>query len=640
VIEHFFSSLDTIEVVVAVAVACVVPKRWRALLLFATVLTAAFVATVGFLDESGGQPIFADDHPSFMYRLSQLKERFPSIPFYNPLWNAGVEAREFFPSGVLNVFLLGAPLLYLFPVESVYNLIVVGIFFFLVPGLGFLVAKMVKLGSVGVFATALLMISCSLGWYRWALTYGTVGFCVSAALSPLVILLAARSLQPDVSRASSERLLMAVTLTLCLLWSPIALLLLPLMPVLFLRLHKLVRVPSFRWMVVGLMAVNLPWITLFLDASNVFSFVSSTANTHGNSAKKIVEVSYSTLFKGVMTSLGAINPVLLVAGLAGLRAVCAMSGGVLYVVVCLWALVMGVFGPLVVPQLELERFLVVFALMLCLPAGKWIDVVLGCCTRQSEGRELASSLLSKVLNLLGYLSRVALLTGLVLVPVFLWRLIHFKTPIRYHFADRIVQDLSATIRGLEGDGRVLFSGYILHQLSGGHVAPLPYFTHRPLIASRYQHDRWHYTDQIPPEYRQRNDEGVREYLSLMNASHVVAHEQSWREWFSSRPDEYRLVEKAGDFWIFHRLLYSPTYFLKGRGEVLQQDGASVVVKLDDRSVVLKFNYYEHLESSDCTVMPYAVSKEVTFIELRDCKGSGPVVLSAMSPVSRLRSLLF
>jgi hypothetical protein len=221
----------------------------------------------------------------------------------------------------------------------------------------------------------------------------------------------------------------------------------------------------------------------------------------------------------------------------------------------------------------------------------------------------------------------------------MWRLIHFKTAVKYFFADKIVQELSATLRNLEGDGRILFSGFVLHDLSGGHIAPLAHLTKRPLIASRYQHDRWSRVDAIPTEYRERSDEGVREYLSLMNASYVVAHEKFWRKWFSERPQEYTLVEKKGPFWIFKRSSYTSTYFFKGSGRVLSQDGSSVTLEPHEDSVVAKFNYFKHLKSSDCTITPYPISDEVTFIQIAACKGRNPVTLSAVNPLERLRSLV-
>lgn len=637
--EIFFDDIGTYTIIIALVVALVFPARRRGLLLFATLAAAIFVATKGFLNEAGGQPIFADDHPSFIFRLAQLKEEFPFIPFYNPLWNAGVEAREFFPSGVLNLFLLASPLIYLFPVESIYNVIVIGLLFFMLPGIGFTMARYSRLSTVGCATAALLTLGASLMWYKWALTYGTMGFCVSAALAPLVVLLASRALNPDVARHWSERVLLTTALTLSVLWTPAALLLAPLGLVCLVRLPKLLKVRSFRWMAVAVVLVNAPWLAIFIDASNVFSFVSSTGNTHGESAKKVVATTFASFKKGLISQATALNPLLLLGALPGLRLLCTTTGGWLYVGTCIWALLLGVFGPLLVPQLELDRFLILFGLLLPLPVARWVDTLHNRVVERSADESAANRPWLRRHTSLSSLTSIAIVTSLLLLPTFMWRLIHFKTAVKYFFADRIVQDLPATLRNLEGDGRILFSGFILHDFSGGHIAPLAYLTKRPLIASRYQHDRWNRSDAIPSEYRERADEGVREYLSLMNASYVVAHEKFWKEWFYARPGEYSLIEKQGHFWIFKRGTYTANYFLKGSGQVVSQNGSSITVVPHEDSVVVKFNYYKHLKSSACTIAPYPVSNELTFIEIKDCNGRGPVTLSAVNPLERLRSLV-
>lgn len=637
--EIFFDDIGTYTIIIALVVAFLFPARRRGFLLFATLTAAIFVATKGFLNEAGGQPIFADDHPSFIFRLAQLKEEFPFIPFYNPLWNAGVEAREFFPSGVLNLFLLASPLLYLFPVESIYNIIVIGVLFFMVPGIGLAMARYCRLGAVGSATAALLMLGASLMWYKWALTYGTMGFCVSAAIAPLVVLLASRALDPDASRHWSERVVLTIAVTLNVLWTPAALLLAPLGLVCLVRLPKLLKMRSFRWMAVAVVLANAPWLAIFIDASNVFSFVSSTGNTHGESAKKVVAITFASFKKGIISQATALNPLLLLGALPGLRRLCTTKGGWLYVGTCVWALLLGVFGPLLVPQLELDRFLILFALLLPLPVAHWVDSLHNRVVELGAEVSNANRSWLRRHTSLASLTSLAIVTSLLLLPTFMWRLIHFKTAVKYFFADRIVHDLSTTLRSLEGDGRILFSGFILHDFSGGHIAPLAYLTKRPLVASRYQHDRWSRTDAIPDEYRERADEGVKEYLSLMNASYVVAHEKFWKEWFSARPSEYGLVEKKGHFWIYKRLLYTPSYFLNGSGEILSQTGSSVVLRPHSDSVVVKFNYYKHLKSSDCTIAPYPVSSSVSFIEIKGCKGPGPVQLAAVNPLERLRSLV-
>src|SRR5690606_34615165 len=62
-----------------------------------------------FLQEAGAELLFSDDHSTFVYRLTILRDTFPYIPFYNPQWNAGLDARDSFATGVLNLFFLSMP---------------------------------------------------------------------------------------------------------------------------------------------------------------------------------------------------------------------------------------------------------------------------------------------------------------------------------------------------------------------------------------------------------------------------------------------------------------------------------------------------------------------------------------------------
>jgi len=101
-----------------------------------------------FLLYCNGRLLFSDDHPSFLYRLQLLRDHFPFIPFYNADWNAGYSAREFFPSGVLNVFFLSLPFVYGFlgavTFESlhVYSYLIPYLFILLVPWSVYLAARL------------------------------------------------------------------------------------------------------------------------------------------------------------------------------------------------------------------------------------------------------------------------------------------------------------------------------------------------------------------------------------------------------------------------------------------------------------------------------------------------------------------
>jgi hypothetical protein len=191
---------------------------WKRLLIALPIITS--IASIwDFLNESGGSVLFVDDHAMFIFRLKLLKENFPSIPFWSPLWNAGFDARDFFATGALNAFILASPLVYLFPIESVYNIIIASILFLVVPTTSYLAARVLNAERVVASVAAVIAMSSSLFWYRWGLKYGTVGFVVSTSMMPLCIALYLRFISSNTPQWRHVALLIGSS-TLMLLWSP------------------------------------------------------------------------------------------------------------------------------------------------------------------------------------------------------------------------------------------------------------------------------------------------------------------------------------------------------------------------------------------------------------------------------------
>jgi hypothetical protein len=633
----FFQALTGFELLCVVLIACAWPARFRKYLPFVVLCATVVTAIYGFRSHCAGRILFSDDHPAFLYRLSQLVENFPAIPFYNPLWNGGVEAREFFPSGILGIFLLTSPILYLFPVEAVYNYIVLGILFIIVPSVGFLTARLAQLGQFVASVTAVLMMCGSLLWYRWALTYGTMGFLLSASLSPLLTLLIIKTLDTRRNTSYTEYALLIVVFSLTAFWTPSLLLLTPLLITGATRLLPLLRKRGFLVAAGITTAINLPWLLLFIEASNVFAFVTSEQTSHGNSAKKIAVAKFSAnLWSYFITTA----PLLIAGALPGLKFIFSYSWGALYALMCVWSLLMGICGPYVIPQLELDRFLVVANLLLALPVAAWVAQLLGemPCGQATSQEGLAIGRMRRLWSTTSRALGLPIIIFLLLLPSWVWRIVTNQTVITFALADGSVRSLTDTLKQLDGDGRILFSGFVLHELSGGHVAPLAYLTKRPLVASRYQHDRWAYTNIIPDAYLNSGEKGIEEYFTLLNVSHVLAHEQFWRTWFSGRPDRYKPLGAQGRFSIFKRVSSSSSYFISGAGEVISQDSNSVHLRLDETPAVIKFNFNPHLTSSNCSLAPYKVSQDLTFIELKNCQAPQEVTLRAISPVKRLRKL--
>jgi hypothetical protein len=588
--------------------------------------TTVIAGFIGFLKTANGNLIFTDDHPCFLYRLIQLKENFPQIPFYNPLWNGGVEAREFFASGILNVFAVFSPLIYFFEVESIYNYIVLSLLFLIPPVLSIICGRILCVSNLAIGLQVVISLTSSMLWYRWGFSYGTLGFIFSMSLLPLNTLLLNKILEEE-RLDFFKCLLIAFSFSLMFLWSlsvlPLVLVCLFSLPQLFRSLKK-----KHVWMILlVLVIVNGPWVSVFYRASGVADFITGGhqrsqqigSGMHDESKFKAPppkernlpasEKIQINLYK--TTSLT--SPIVLFFGILSILFLNRREVGAFRPLVAV-LLLLGLLGPLVKSQLELERMLVVLTLVLSWPSAF-----------------LISEYFTSSKNLIVKSSMIGLFS---LSPFWIWQLTTNQTNEKFSLSGDLVEGLTNVIKNESGEGRTLFAGFILHELNEGHVAPLAYWTKKPLIASSYQHDRWKYVDVIPESYRERKEKGVNEYLDLMNVSLVVTHDKHWKKWFSGRPNLYQPIWQQGRFKAFKRIDFKSSYFLAGEGEVISQNGNSIHLKLNSQSAIIKFNFKNFLETNNCEISPYEVDDKASFIKLDNCRIGEDVLVRSQSTIHR------
>jgi hypothetical protein len=605
------------------------------------VIVAAFA---GFSSASAGRTIFSDDHPAFLYRLHQLKESFPLIPFYNPSWNGGVEAREFFPSGALGLFLLWFPLIYFFDLWSNYNLIVTGTLFLLVPVLiataTFLQSRSITAslvaGIVGVTASAL--------WYRWALSYGTLPFLLSMAALPVVVSACRSVVVVDECFTWGTALLLFASGSLAIFWPLSGVVLIPLLGgvLLYVILRRYRKRPQhgdylFYCTVAALFIVHLPWILIFASASKIFAFVSLIPDT-GSSSQAATHAVHAASFNaphlqkhGILYGsvilarefLRSMNPLLLllvIPAVARSATPVRMLTGC--VVVC--SIGLAVLGPILKPQLELQRFWFLAAMVSIPVVAERIADAFARSTRVTSLHTFSSTV---VLSLL------------LLAPHWLSRIVTNESDNRFYFEQPVVKELAAAIDASAGSGRAVFSGFVLHELNNGHLAPLPILTKVPLVASSYQHDKWRYTESIPPEFIRAGAPGVTKYLDYVNATVVLAHHPYWKKWFRQHKDGYSEIGVVAPFVVFRRIGFVPSYFESGSGEILEQSYTGVRIIPATESVTLRFNYLPLLVASSCQISPKMIEPSLTLIHLSKCTPGEVVTISMKSPVARLLHLL-
>jgi len=594
------------------------------------------VAANGFL-------LFSDDHAMFLFRLKLLKENFPSIPFWSPLWNAGIDARDFFATGALNAFLLGAPLIYAFPVEIVYPVLIGGILWILAPACVFLAARLLGLPTLAAALSTTLSLCSGIFWFRWALKYGTVGFITSTALFPLVAALAItyiRAERPSLLRGAA----LCISATLMLLWSPSGIAAAPILLVALPHIPRLLRSKRHVVALCVIIALNLPWVCMmwkvskvgrFLDSSSTqsapptpTSAIESIAPNNNSSPTTSTEttayrhkrdsISFKEALNHWQSNAVALNPLLVILALPALIAFTGV-GRVYVIALCTWLLLLGTVGVSLKPQLELDRMIVIASILVTIPVGQYLFQLFLAAQRGLAWRIAASC--AGAFVLIGPFAATSVVLN--------------RSDDTYTFANREVHSFSRALSNHASGGRVVFTGCVLHQMSGGHLAPLPMWSNTPMIASSYAHNIWKYEQPIPQQLIARGDTGINEYLDLVNASVVVAHEPKWIEYFKARQADYQQVWRGEVFFVFKRAHYTPSYAISGALSDLSFTSRDITFIPKTESLVLKFRHFPFIKASSCVMDARPSAAGFDLIALSGCTPGQPVTIRSVSPAKRL-----
>jgi hypothetical protein len=198
-----------------------------------------------------------------------------------------------------------------------------------------------------------------------------------------------------------------------------------------------------------------------------------------------------------------------------------------------------------------------------------------------------------------------------------------------------LESISSIIKDNHLSGRTLFTGFVLHELGGGHIAPLSYLSGSPIVASSPVHNLWWYTDVIPEEFRVKSIPGIEEYLDLMNVSLVVAHERNWKKVLRDNPIKYKEIGIVDEFVFFRREPFPNSYFISGEGEVLEQTNHNLKLKLNSTFATLKFTYFPFLQAKGCKdISAHEIGSSIKFIKLDNCE-KGEVVINSIPIYKRV-----
>jgi hypothetical protein len=604
-------------------------KTLRALCIF---LCMTLMLTALYL--WGEHLLSSDDHLTFIFRLKNLQKHFPYIPFYFPGWNAGLDARSFFATGALNIYFLSSPLLAFFEVEKVYNLIVSAVLFIVVPFCSWHASRLVSSSRSAPWIASLLSVSSSLLWYRWALKYGTMGCIVSCALFPLVTVLLIKAFWRQKALTWRNVFFTWLTTTLMLFWSPSGLGILPLVGAGLYNIRSVLRDKKRLTLLSLLIVSNLLWIPLFLKVSRVGSFLvaehkteeivkeqSPTYHAQGSTFRhKKGPITVKTFLKRLKETSSPSNPLILFCGILALFAL-NKTFRLPLVACCLWLALLSVLGPLIKPQLELDRMFLFLLFLLNLAA---VDSV-------SRAHGIYRKAPNKKLKIL-----LSLAFGFIFTSIFsVFQILHNRTIEQYSLLSPEMELFVENLKESENEGRVFFSGFLLHQFSGGHVAPLPLWTDKPMLAYSFTHNMWRKEQMIEEEFLSLGIDGVVKFLDSFNVATIIAHESYWKKFFNTYPDLFKKTGQFDRFTVFKRLGHKSNYIFEGSGKVIKQDTSSVTFTLSSKEAILKFIYYPFLEVPGCTLSPYSLSRKHTFIKLSNCPTNTPLTLRSISPLERL-----
>ncbi len=566
-----------------------------------------------FSYESSGGLVWSDDNPTFLYRLELLKKFFPNIPFFYTGWNAGLDARDFFATGAINVFLLSYPLIVFLDLSKHFNLILSYILFLLLPIFTIISCKILKKDWKFISIATSLSLTTNLFWYRWALKYGTLGFITSTCLIPLVFTLTQKFLSKEENLSTNEAWALILLTSLMLLWTPTGLVFIPCFIYALIFLPRILKKTHLKKIILGLLIINLPWICVFWSASNVGNFltIEKPSISTVSKDKKIPPHEVATGFKtttqkkinlekslkNLRETFIPMNPLLLLFPLSGLIFL-PRSYKNLFLLTAIWLIFLGTTVSQLKPQMEFDRMLIILGVLSATPTTAGIYHFF---SKDSLKNKIAISIT------LGIIFSSIFATGSMLKN---------RTLEIYYRQNNSVKNLISFLRDYPASGRILFSGFVLHQFGEGHIAPLPILTKKQIIASTPFHNVWKYTQVFPKEFMKYDK--IKDYLSLMNVELVIAHEKFWRDYFLKDQDFIEIF-KYDNYKIFKYKKFIDSYVITGKVKNLKVSENKISFTPLTNSVVLKFNFFPFLTTNNCKITKEQVSDSLNFIKLSNCK---------------------
>jgi hypothetical protein len=553
------------------------------------------------LRETHGLPLYRDDHPSFIFRLWEFGRAFPRFVTYNPYWNAGTADGVLLTTGVSSVGLPAWPLWRFAAVADVYTPALGVYFAVLMPLLAALSLRVMGAGWTAAGCAATLALGISQRYFLWMLHYGTVGASFASAF---VLPVAACAFRVVWLRRREPWLfaLLVVSSLFLASWPPGLIMGGGVALAVLVNAGRVSRrgalfLAAFAAAFAAAMAYPA---SLILGMKELLGFVSqggaSTAAGAGLADPlAIARKGWATL----LTLLGEGHPLIVFLGVLGVVFSPHRSVRRWFAPIVVYLGVLAGWGELFRPKLQLMRMAIPMMFVAVAPAAV-------ACARLLATRQAALAPVR------------ALIVALLLLGGWNTATIYGN---RWH-APYVTMNpgllqMSAWLReNVPPAGRVLFPGKTVHAFGRGHVAPLPIFAGREMMAFDYYHFPSGEYNYPPARYR-KTHEGLMRFFELYNVTHLVTYQSEWNEFLGSRPDLYEAGPTFGDKTVY-AVRRAPSMFLKGAGTAAA-DFNRIRLTLSDPAAeaVVKYAWADGLKADPpAEAFAFAADADVTLVGIR------------------------
>ena len=567
-------------------------RRWLDWVLPVLFIGAELLCARALFDLTGGAAVYADDHPSFLFRIHEFWQGFPWRENYVPQWNAGVVNNVLTSSGVVGYALLTAPLRLLSALPHETH--TAGLFLVQAGIAPWLVVWGMRANGFAwraAWTGGFLALFANRAFFLWTFHFGTVGFGTAVAMLPSAFLfLYAVAEKRFVTFANVVGLIVSATF-LCQ-WPPMG------MAAMGLALAALTS--CRRWLTSPLALVAL----LFSGAVVAWLLVPSFRAVAGGRDL----VAYTTANGRPFSCLGAlrslrlmlgdlafrVHPLVLVVGLGGLWTIQEKPLRRWLVITMLVLFAVFSVGNELAPRMQLPRMAIAAGMLAVIPAS----IRVGQVWRDHKAALVPLQTAALALLLLGIPNAAKLYHGKGVAPF---------GPI-----PALVTDLAAWVRENVPEGsRFLFAGPTRHAFGHAHVAYLPLLAGREMMAcDYYDFPPGTFEPAYPPKSSRREPGGSHAFMVRHGVSHVIAFRPNYLDWLRSEPEHFE--EVAGfrdgriDFRVF-RVKDSHGVFLEGDGAV-EADINRLRVTFGDEPperAVVAYNWSDRLSVEEpAEIAPY------------------------------------